>query len=81
MRTRNKFTQYYKVYIKQKGEPKIPKREAEEKSEYAYVNAYNGNEAMTIFDNVSRETNQNYFAWFYRVLRGGESIEKEKCIN
>lgn len=79
-RHRNTSPQLYKVYIKAEGEPKIPKKDAEEKSEYAYISALTGAHAMIQFDNYAKSTGQRYFAWFYRTVKGGEQIDRTKLI-
>lgn len=79
-RSRNTSQQLYKVYIKAEGEPKIPKREAEQKSEFCYISALTGSHAMVKFDNYAKATGQRYFAWFYRTVKGGEQIDRAKII-
>ena len=79
-RVRNISPQLYKVYIKSEGEPKIPKREAEEKSEFCYISALTGTHAMVKFDNYAKATGQRYFAWFFRTVKGGEPIDRSKII-
>lgn len=79
-RVRNTEPQLYKVYIKAEGEPKIPKREAEERSEFCYISALTGSHAMVKFDNYAKDTGQRYFAWFYRTVKGGENIDRTKII-
>lgn len=79
-RVRNTEPQLYKVYIKAEGEPKIPKREAEERSEFCYISALTGSHAMVKFDNYAKATGQRYFAWFYRTVKGGENIDRTKII-
>ena len=79
-RGKNTELQLYKVYIKAEGEPKIPKKEAEQKSEFCYISALTGAHAMVAFDNYAKATGQRYFAWFYRTVKGGEQIDRTKII-
>lgn len=79
-RVRNTSPQLYKVYIKAEGEPKIPKKEAEQRSEFCYISALTGSHAMVKFDNYAKSTGQRYFAWFYRTVKGGEQIDQTKFI-
>ena len=79
-RSRNTSPQLYKVYIKAEGEPKIPKKEAEEKSEFCFISALTGSHAMVKFDKYAKATGQRYFAWFYRTVKGGEQIDRSKII-
>ena len=79
-RGKNTSPQLYKVYIKAEGEPKIPKKEAEQKSEFCYISALTGAQAMVIFDNYAKATGQRYFAWFFRTVKGGEQIDRSKII-
>ena len=79
-RGRNTEPQLYKVYIKAEREPKIPKKEAEEKSEFCYISALTGAHAMVLFDNYAKATGQRYFAWFFRTVKGGEQIDRSKII-
>jgi hypothetical protein len=79
-RGRNTEPQLYKVYIKAEREPKIPKKEAEQKSEFCYISALTGSLAMVKFDNYAKSTGQRYFAWFYRTVKGGEQIDRNKII-
>ena len=79
-RMRNTEPQLYKVYIKAEGEPKITKKEAEQKSEFCYISALTGAHAMIKFDVYAKATGQRYFAWFYRTVKGGEQIEYDKLI-
>lgn len=79
-RGRNTEPQLYKVYIKAEREPKIPKKEAEEKSEFCYISALTGAHAMVVFDNYAKATGQRYFAWFFRTVKGGEQIDRSKII-
>lgn len=79
-RSRNTSPQLYKVYIKAEGEPKILKKEAEQKSEFCFISALTGAHAMVIFDKYAKATGQRYFAWFYRTVKGGEQIDRSKII-
>lgn len=79
-RGRNTEPQLYKIYIKAEREPKIPKKEAEEKSEFCYISALTGAHAMVLFDNYAKATGQRYFAWFFRTVKGGEQIDRSKII-
>lgn len=79
-RSRNTSPQLYKVYIKAEREPKITKKEAEQRSEFCYISALTGAHAMVKFDKYAKSTGQRYFAWFYRTVKGGEQIDRNKII-